>query len=351
MRIVGDVVLELPPNEGNPRNSEGAFIQLNNDKILFVYSKYIGDSYADYATAAIASYYSKDNGNTWSESKTIAKPDEYKAKNLMSVSLMRMQNGDIGLFYLIRYGWHDMRLHLRRSSDEGDNWGEPIPCISTPVPGYYVTNNDRVIRTSYGRLIVATSHHNMINGRVVHYFLSDDDGKTWRVSRSNCALNCSNSKSGLQEPGVIELANGVVWSWARTDLGRQYEMFSRDMGETWTSPTPSVFTSPCSPLSMKRIPKNNYLLAVWNPIPNYQTRVLKGVSNGRTPLIGAISKDEGNKWGNYFYIEDDEESGYCYTSIYSKNDIILLAYCAGGIKDGICLSRLRIKRILLSDIL
>jgi sialidase-1 len=93
---------------------------------MLVYSHYIGESHADDASAAIAKIYSSDRGKTWSERKIIIMPDEHNAKNIMSVSMTRMLNGDIGLFYLIRYGWHDMRLHLRRSSDEGECWKKPI---------------------------------------------------------------------------------------------------------------------------------------------------------------------------------------------------------------------------------
>jgi sialidase-1 len=155
---VGKTVFEMPPAEGNPRNSEGAFIELSDGRLMFVYSHYIGDSYADDAAAAIAKCYSSDRGETWSQRQIIVMPDEHKVRNIMSVSLLRMKNGDIGLFYLIRYGWHDMRLHLRRSSDEGETWGEPICCIN--APGYFVTNNDRVVRLSSGRLIIPAARHN-----------------------------------------------------------------------------------------------------------------------------------------------------------------------------------------------
>ncbi len=356
MKNVGEIVLELPPVKGNPRNSEGAFIELMDGTIMFVYSHYIGESYADDAPAAIAKCYSYDRGRTWSQREIIFMPEEHDAKNLMSVSLLRMNNGDIGLFYLIRYGWHDMRLHLRRSADEGKTWGEPVCCINSP--GYYVTNNDRVIRLSSGRIIVPTARHNNEKNKaerhfdprgIAYFYYSDDDGNTWNQSKNFCAISTANTTSGLQEPGVIELKNGTLWAWARTDLGRQYEMFSKDMGETWTSPEPSCFTSPCSPLSIKRIPQNGYLLAIWNPIPNYQTRVLSKAGWGRTPLIGAVSKDEGTTWENFFIIEDDEESGYCYTAIYFVDDAVLLGYCAGGPEDGCCLSKLKVKRILLSE--
>jgi sialidase-1 len=356
---VGKTVFEMPPAEGNPRNSEGAFIELSDGRLMFVYSHYIGDSYADDAAAAIAKCYSSDRGETWSQRQIIVMPDEHKVRNIMSVSLLRMKNGDIGLFYLIRYGWHDMRLHLRRSSDEGETWGEPICCIN--APGYFVTNNDRVVRLSSGRLIIPAARHNKLrdseagsrqwDSKAVSYFYySDDDGYTWNEARNFTALNSFHTASGLQEPGVVELKNGVLWAWARTDLGTQYEMFSIDSGESWTSPEPSVFTSPCSPLSMKRIPKNGYLFAVWNPIPNYQTRAIVRGSGGRTPLVAAVSKDEGKTWDNFVIVEDDPDAGYCYTAIYFIDDAVLLAYCAGSADDGTCLARLNLIITLLLQI-
>lgn len=356
MKQPGDVIFQFAPGRGNPRNSEGAFIELKDGRLLFIYTKYIGTSYHDHASAALARTYSNDKGKTWSESEVILLPKENDEKNVMSVSLMRMANSDIGLFYEITYGFHDARLYLRRSSDEGDSWGEPVCCMA--VPGYYCINNDRIIRLSGGRLVVPASYaKKTIDGGYAddskysaHFFISDDDGYTWRESGSFGTLNCKNSYCGLQEPGVIELTNHTLWAWARTDLGLQYEMFSSDNGETWSPAEPSVFTSPLSPLSMKRIPQHGYLLAVWNPVPAYNSRIISDVDHGRTPLIGAISKDEGVTWDNYFTIEDDKNAGYCYTAIHFTEDSVLLAYCAGNEADGICLARLRAKRIPLSDI-
>lgn len=357
---IGKVVLDLPPAEGNPRNSEGAFIELNDGRLLFVYSRFTGREHNDDAVACIAARYSADGGDTWTDYRVIATPEEHRALNVMSVSLLRMLNGDIGLFYVLRYGWHDTRLHLRRSADEGKTWSEPVCCV--PGPGYYVTNNDRVVRLASGRLIVPTALHRMRGESttewstfdhrgVVYFFLSDDDGATWRESRNFCALSVAHSKSGLQEPGVIELANGALWAWARTDMGWQYEMFSVDGGESWTAAAPSLFSSPNSPLSMKRMPGSGYLLAVWNPIPNYQTRPIGKHSWGRTPLVGAVSKDEGKTWGAFFNIQTEEDGGgYCYTAIHFTGDAVLLAYCAGEAEDGICLTRLKMRKIALAEL-
>lgn len=360
MEQKGKIVLDLPPVEGNPRNSEGAFFELKDGRTMFAYSRFIGDSAHDDAKACIAVRYSSDGGETWSGDTIVARPEDHDAINIMSVSLLRLNNGDLGLFYLIRYGWHDMRLHLRRSADEGNTWGDPVCCV--PGMGYYVTNNDRVIRLSSGRLLIPAGLHRMktssktewgsFDGRAITFFFySDDDGVTWREARNFLTIGAPNSKSDMQEPGVIELRSGALWGWARTDLGFQYETFSHDGGESWSAPMPSAFTSPCSPLSMKRLPESGELFAVWNPIPAYNTRRLEKHSWGRTPLIGAISRDEGRTWSGHFAVEREEDgNGCCYTAIHATRDYVLLAYCAGEAEDGICLARLKVRKIPISEI-
>ena len=360
---IGKVVLDLPPVEGNPRNSEGAFITLKDGVIMFIYSKFSGDKPNDDASASLSAVFSYDNGNTWTDYKTVISKNEHMAKNIMSVSLMRMNNEDIGLFYLVRKEENDTRLHLRRSSDEGQTWSEALLCI--PPEGYYVVNNDRVIKLSNGRIIAPTSYHRNgyssvkpgvrwdSRGEVI-FFISDDDGLTWSEGPSKNLLPFNKySNSGLQEPGLIELENGVLWSWSRTDLSYQYEMFSFDKGETWTAPQPSRFTSPCSPMSVKRIPTSRNLLAVWNPIPNYNGRAEhagKAWNGGRNPFVCAVSEDDGNTWGSYKLIEDEQDHGYCYTAIHFVGESALLAYCAGGPADGNCLAKLRIKKISLDEV-
>lgn len=356
---------DMEPKKGNPRNSEGAFIDLKDGRIMFIYSRFSGDSFHDDAFSNLAVRYSEDEGKSWTEEKIILTREEDNALNIMSVSLMKMKNGDIGLFYGIRKDANDIRLYLRRSGDEGLTWSKPRLCI--PPQGYYVINNDRVVRLSDGRIIIpAAFHRNGYSSAAemegirfdfrgeVFFFLSDDEGETWREANSKSVLPYnSHSESGLQEPGLIELENGVLWAWARTDLCFQYEMFSFDRGESWTAPQPSRFTSPCSPLSMKRIPGTSRLLAVWNPVPDYNGRrqlYTAAWNGGRTPLAAAVSRDDGRTWSDLKILESEPDCGYCYTAIHFGRDFLLLGYCAGGPDDGICLARLRIRRIPLCEL-
>lgn len=356
----GRIVLELPPRAGNPRNSEGAFAELREGRILFVYSHFLGESGSDHAKARLAARTSGDGGTTWSEDAFIAIPREAEAMNVMSVSLLRLGNGDLGLFYLLRFSWHEMRMWVQRSADEGRTWGEPVRCM--PAGGYYVVNNDRVVRLTSGRLVIPAARHparadrneaSAVDWRAVAvFFLSDDDGRTWRESAGYCTLPVVHTRSGLQEPGLVETNDGRLWAWARTDLGRQYEMFSADGGETWSMPAPSRFTSPNSPLSMKRLPGTERLLAIWNPAPAFETRALRQPGGDRTPLVVATGTTPSGKWSPARIIEGPAEpsAGYCYTAILFTKDAVLLAYCAGGEADQSRLARLRIRRMPLAGL-
>ncbi|MSU45883.1 MAG: exo-alpha-sialidase [Lacunisphaera sp.] len=359
------LMLDIPPSPGNPRNSEGAFLELKDGRILFIYSRFEGKSSSDHAKARLAKRYSSDGGETWSDDTILTTPEEDQVMNVMDVSLLRMGNGDIGMFYNLRRSWRDMRLQLRRSSDEGLTWSEPMQCI--PVAGYWVVLNDRIVRLSSGRLVLPAVLHRQrmdftpaepdawgsekIDRRgVAFFFLSDDDGRTWREAPGFGTIPVPHTKSGLQETGVVELLNGVLWAWNRTDLGRQYEFFSGDGGETWSQPGPSRFTSPRSPMSIKRIPNTDRFLAIWNPAPNYETRPIKPIGGDRTPLVGAIGPGPFGAWTPAYVIEgqDDVDAGYHYTAIHFTKDAVLLAYCAGNAQDKGGLNRVRIRKMSLS---
>lgn len=360
--MLGKKILDLVPTPENPRNSEGAMLRMADGSILFAYSRYSGGTCGDHAPADIYTMSSRDEGESWSEPMLAIDHRIFgNIQNVMSVSMIRLENGDAGLFYLVKRGPEDTRPELRRSSDSGKTWGDPVCCV--PKKGYYVVNNDRLVRLSDGSLYFpAALHRTLINDRgemEIEYraemtsFCSHDDGRTWEENPGRCILNPGRfGASGLQEPGVLELSPGCLWGWARTDLGCQYETFSVDNGRHWTPPTPSMFTSPCSPMSVRRTPAGE-ILAVWNPVPNYNGRVnpLPRWNDGRTPFVCALSRDNGQSFSAPQVIEQEPESGYCYCSMFfTRDDSVLLAYCAGGQEDPSCLCRLRIRKIPLAQI-
>jgi len=347
------IVASWGPNGTYSRHSEGDFLRLKDGRILFVYSRFT-ESYDDGAPSDLVACWSGDEGETWTEPVTVISASLFNTENVMSVSLMRMQNGDIGLFYIVKQTKSINRLILSRSGDEGRTFGTHIECSLPDRAGYYVLNNDRVERLSSGRLIMPLAYHRGGHGENAYFdgrsydcfLLSDDDGATWHEAADAVFPPFTHTGSGLQEPGVIEKKNGVLWGYSRTDQMVQYEYFSMDGGEHWTAAQPSGFTSPCSPMKIDRHPETGDLYAVWNPIPVYNGRYTSRAGWGRTPLVWAVSKDDGVTWSNYSIIEGDEEHGYCYPAIFfTKDGCMLVAYCSGGPEDGICLARLSIQKI------
>ena len=348
---LGALTADIGPGPDNPRNSEGTFAVLPGGEILFVYSRFRGDSWADEAFADLALMRSADGGRTWRDEGVILTCGGEGGVNMMCPSLLPMENGDVGLFYLVRLTYTRTRIFLRRSSDGGRSWGDRVAC--TDQEDFFVINNDRAVRLSGGRIILPAASHRAGEGfmdsrAAVVFFCSDDDGRTWRAADAKCSMPVSSCcRSGLQEPGVLELRPGVLQCWARTDLGRQYEMFSMDGGESWTACQPSRFTSPNSPLSMKR-DANGAIYAVWNPIPNYNGRFSEeeAAVHGRYPLAIAVSRDNGRTFSHPAAFEWDEGRGYCYCAMCFTEDALLLAYCAGkNREDTHCLNRTWIRRI------
>ena len=219
MKKIGREVLFLTTGERNPRNGEGSLIRLNDGRIMYAYTDYYGTEGDDHATARISAYYSSDEGESWvGGGVLVAKDDE--AMNIMSVSLLRMQNGDLGVAYLRKSMKGEALLcmpYLVRSSDEGKTFGEPVCCAASD--GYYVVNDDRLVRMSNGRILLPAAYHGESGLRaragVLKVLYSDDDGASWKLS-SDTVKSPYDDNIQLQEPGVYELPDGRIWMWCRT---------------------------------------------------------------------------------------------------------------------------------------
>ncbi|MCE7070868.1 glycoside hydrolase [Dyadobacter sp. CY327] len=318
----GSVSLKIPPAPDNPRNSEGDFATLKDGSILFIYTRFTGKSASDYAAAYLVSRTSSDGGKTWSKDDRLVVENE-GGMNIMSVSLLRLKSGKLALFYLRKNSVYDCKPMMGISSDEGKTWGKPSSCIDRTE--YYVLNNDRVIQLKSGRLLMPVALHKTERGKddinqqgMLYCYYSDDEGKSWQPS----AQVRNNSKMITQEPGVIELKDGRVMMFARTDSGVQQVCYSKDKGKTWSDIEPSKIASPVSPASIARIPATGDLLLVWNN----NDGSIPATKGKRTPLTTAVSKDDGKTWEHLKNIEEDPSGSFCYTAIhFTKNDV-LLAY-------------------------
>ena len=369
MKKIGREVAFLSTGKQNPRNGEGSFLRLRDGRIMYAYTEYYGDSWEDHATARISAIYSSDEGESWTKPAVLFEKRDDDL-NIMSVSLTRMQNGDLGCLYLRKFlscGKVRCVPYFVRSADEGKHFSTPVRCVVDD--GYFVVNNDRLLRLSSGRLMFPTAYHGegldcLLPGEIYTCY-SDDDGVTWQRSKA-AVTSPYDDEIRLQEPGLFELGDGRLWLYTRTAYGHQYQAFSRDGGESFGAVTPALrFTSPDSPMLVKRA--GEFVLAVFNPIPYHPLRDKTELwhSPKRTPYVCAVSRDGGDSFvgekktsanGGFrdfitdcYLLESDETNSYCYPAIIEVDAGFLVAYYHSAGMD-ICLNCAKITKVLYTEL-
>ena len=333
-------VLRLAPGPGNPRNSEGDFIQLKDGRVLFIYTHFTGGE-GDHARAHLAARESRDGGRAWSSSDLVVVAGE-GGMNVMSVSLLRLRSGPIALFYLRKNSERDCRPVVRFSRDETRTWSEPVECITDEI-GYYVLNNARVAQLAGGRLVVPVAQHTGADGKwrpgEVLCYLSDDEGKTWRRGPARLTATAERKPVDLMEPGLVETTPNQLLMVIRTRVGCQYFARSSDGGEHWSEPEPSPIGSPESPATLTKFPGSKTLALIWNDHRGRTMEYRRANPPHRTPLALALSHDGGRTWEKTKIVENDPDCGYCYTAARWIGEKLLLGYCAHRSPWGLATTR------------
>lgn len=321
--------------EENPRSGEGSMVSLKDGRIFFVYGNFTGGE--DHAVADIVSRISDDCGKTWSAPKVLVSHEE-AAQNVMSASLLRLQDGGVLLLYLRKDSSSRCRAWVRRSDDDCLTWSEAV--CATPDERYHVIVNDALMQLRDGRVVVPFSAVDEVFGNVggsaAGTVWSDDGGKTW--SQSGNQVYCP--ERGAMEPNVVERADGSLLMYVRTDQGSIWETTSDNRGESWNELVDSGIESPQSPLALRRIPSTGDLLLVWNPVADMSAT---GHQGHRTPYACSVSKDDGQTWGPEKLLETNLEQTYCYTNVLFHEDMMVLSYYIG--QPGRPLEALRVARV------
>lgn len=339
------VLLELPKSAQFPRNSEGDVVELKDGRLMIAWSRYNGTVKGlcgDHWPADIAAVESSDGGKTWGVPRVlIARRSE--DMNVMSVSLLRMRDGSLAMFFLRKRSEADCRPAVCVSRDEGRTWSAPQLCIPDSKADYYVLNNARAVILSSGRIVLPLSrHHDLVQcGRLVCAF-SDDAGKTWRMSaEAPSAKDKGGREVVVQEPGLMELKDGRLMMYCRTNQRAQWAAYSTDGGESWTvpAPMPGVVSANCAPATVARL-ANGDLVMVWNDHSSAASQ--RGGDWLRAPMTVAVSKDEAKTWirRKNVYESAAKNAGGLWTCYYAVREVggrLLVFHCH---RDDLCTSRL-----------
>ena len=345
MQLRVEKMFELPPSPGNPRNSEGDFARLPDGGILFAFSRFYGESWNDHAESRICAVYSRDGKHFETERvHTLLPPDRLGADNVMCVTLRPNAEGGVRLYCLAKFGTKNggpvRSAYYRIDSPDGRDFSAPAHlCFPKAETGYYVVNNCRVETLRSGRILIPAASHSYARegGRLVDtdyaeakFFFSDDGGKTFCEQVQTLVFPDLPNENGLQEPGVVELPDGRLYGYFRTDAGYQYESVSADGGRSWSPPRRSGFESAISPMKIARNPYSGLYYAIRNPYRERADDPMEDCTWGRTPLVIAQSVD-GEHFDDFDYIETDMRFGYCYPAVFFLSETeALVSYCSSG---------------------
>jgi sialidase-1 len=320
------------------RNTEGDLIINPNGDIIAYYTRFYGGS-SDDAGSEIYSKISVDSGHNW-------KPYQLTQANigiLNTMSVSAMHEGDtVRLFFLVRNSLSDLRPYMKVSNDNGATWGSPVALFAEA--GYWVMNNNRVIRTSSGRLIAPVARVSDVNNWnagieafTSSTWYSDNDGSTW--SESN-RLSVAGMSKGAMEPGVVELSPSNLLMYIRVQSGgKQYFSISNDNGATWGTPYQSNLSSPEVPAKIIKLSDGRLLAAHCNNSANQHRR----------PMTLSISNDGGITWIVKKVLTYDNTRYYAYPSLMEKEGYVYISYWEQFLTPKIVFSQ-RFERIDISDL-
>ena len=322
----------------NPRHDHQLVFPMRDGSLLLVWCEYYVRKPSRIAPVSTQSYFlrddspcrisgklSRDGGRNWSGKITLQ--ENFGLHNVKHPNLLRLPSGEVLFTFTLRdMTKRDLRIYLKRSSDECESWTKPVQI--SPPGGIFFTNADHILRHSSGRIIQPLHYWDPVRYEKMHNLAfclySDDEGHTWHTSRKKVDL----PKLGAEEPGIVELKDGSLLAMLRNRLGRVYRSISTDRGETWSNAEPTELPAPASANCIKRIPQTGDLLFIWNnSVPYYLTRPgSKQTSRPRHPLSAAISRDEGQTWENIKNVENHTGYDLSCPSVSFVGDEALVAY-------------------------
>lgn len=247
-------------------------------------------------------------GDHWEEPINISNENDFSDQN---PSLFLAPNGEIWCMYTSQLGRQPGKDNMQYtavvkkqiSNDDGLTWSAPETVFDEP--GTFSRQPIQILsngRWIYGNWICTDSEAGL-SGDPTAFRISDDQGKTWK----KVEMPHSN---GRVHANVVELENGHLLSFMRSRQADWiYRSESKDFGDTWTVPEPTVLPNNNSSISAIKLISGRICIA-YNHSCAPKSWTQKGAWPGlRCPVTIALSEDEGRTFPLIRNIERGE--GYC----------------------------------------
>lgn len=301
------------------RGTMGDIVALNDGDLLMAYT-----------AGGIAVRRSPDGGRIWGpEALLFANPPGQGY--YCHPSFLRLPDGQLLVAYIYIAGTTPYYGHnyYRRSADEGRTWSDQF--LLTPRGGYVLVHNGKLRMLSSGRVVAPAEYKKHRPSEADHsdfavvVFYSDTQAHSWHASANDIDV----LPHEAQEPHMAELRDGRLLLLFRTYSGCVGRAFSTDQGQTWSAGELRwdwKMSRRASAVSVDRIPATGDLLLI--------RCTGEGGPEGRyrTPLVTAISHDEGDTWSHEKVLAGDPDDDYGYQCVTFLDDRVLIGYHA---RDGL----------------
>lgn len=291
-------IFEFDPN--HPSCHCSVIQELPNHELMTIW--YAGKAEA-HKTVGIKASWKPIQESNWTEPTLIHKSPGIPDGNAIIIWYQNRLHLYFNTIHFPLVPWSHTKVNHKVSDDYGRTWAEQEVIVNDL--GFTVRNKPLVLNN---RLIIPVGRERIIKDW--SHCLITENGKDYHLSNPIYL-----PKGGNIQPTLIQLTNGQLLAYLRTNQNHIYQTVSDDIGETWSSPQPLNLYNPNSALDMVRINKDALILA-WNNNPRKG-----GMMQSRRCLNIGYSPDGGIHWPIIKEIERDDKNGqFAYPSLIQGSD-------------------------------
>lgn len=248
----------------------------------------------------VAIYLSRFASGKWSQPEKIAEDKGVPCWN--PVLFRERQSGEVTLFYKAGSSPQTWSGFYRRSRDGGASFGEAyiLPAgLLGPI-------KNKPIQLDDGTILAPTSVESH-RAWACWVERSSDGGRTWT---RHGPIHHPQQPRGVIQPSLLRRADGSLVMLMRStqEIGQVCMADSRDGGLTWSAARPvAALPNPNSGIDAATLADGRHVL-VYNP-----------THTGRTPLVLAVSGDDGQTWKDAKVLEEGAGE-YSYPAVIQAAD-------------------------------